>query len=145
MSENVRFTAKQLRYIEWLAETKYDRSPVNRELLATELGVTSRTLRRWQKLNGFGESVRERTRELLREEFPEILGALRREAGKGSYQHIRLALEMLGEYMPMERHEMTGAGGGAIRHEEVNGITPERKDELLKAIIDRIQKRDGNA
>lgn len=121
MSENVRFTAKQQRYIDWLAETKYDRSPVNRELLAKELGVTSRTLRRWQKLDGFGEVVKERTRELLREEFPEILGALRREAGKGSFQHIKLALEMLGEYVPVERHEVTGKDGESIVF-EVKGI-----------------------
>jgi len=109
MSESVRFTGKQRRYIEWLAETKYDRSPVNRELLAKELGVTSRTLRRWQKLEGFGEAVKERTRELLKADFPEILGALRREASQGSFQHIKLALEMLGEYV--ERREVTGKDG----------------------------------
>lgn len=114
MSETVRFTGKQARYIEWLAETKYDRSPVTRELLAKELGVTSRTLRRWQKLEGFGQAVHDRTRELLKEDFPEILGALRREAAKGNFQHIKLALEMLGEYVPVERHEVAGTDGGDV-------------------------------
>jgi hypothetical protein len=98
MSEFVRFSARQLKFIEWLANTKYDRKPATHELLAKEIGVTSRTLRRWKSKPELQEAVRNRTRELLGDDLPEIYGALRREAAKGSFQHIKLALEMLGEY-----------------------------------------------
>jgi transcriptional regulator with XRE-family HTH domain len=125
MSESVRFTGRQHRYIEWLAETKYNRTPSTREELAKELGVSSRTLRRWQEKEGFGEMVKERTRELLRSDFPEILGALRREANKGSFQHIKLALEMLGEYT--EHREVTGKDGGPIQFSEVVVEMPDDK------------------
>jgi hypothetical protein len=98
MSESVRFSTRQLKFIEWLANTKYDRKPATHGLLAKEIGVTSRTLRRWKSKPELQEAVRNRTRELLGDDLPEIYGALRREAAKGSFQHVKLALEMLGEY-----------------------------------------------
>lgn len=73
------------------------------------MGVTDRTLRNWKKkLPGFQEAVAQRARELLSNDLPEIYGALRREAAKGSFQHIRLAFEMAGEYTPTERQEVSG-------------------------------------
>lgn len=108
MSENARFSARQLKFIEWLATTKYDRHPPTQELFAQELGVNPKTLYRWKKARGFQEAVIQRARELLGDDLPEIYGALRREASKGSYQHIRLAFEMTGEYTPTERQEISG-------------------------------------
>jgi hypothetical protein len=98
MSRDVTFSSRQLKFIDWLANTKYDRKPATQELLAKEIGVAARTLVRWKKQPELQEAVRQRTRELLGDDLPEILGALRREAAKGSFQHIKLALEMLGEY-----------------------------------------------
>jgi len=98
MSRDVTFSSRQLKFIDWLANTKYDRKPATQELLAKEIGVAARTLVRWKKQPELQEAVRQRTRELLGDDLPEILGALRREATKGSFQHVKLALEMLGEY-----------------------------------------------
>jgi len=116
MSENVIFTANQLRFIEWLASTKYERSPVTVKHLADELGVTERTLYRWKQLPGFKEAVTQRARELLGDDLPEIYGALRREAMQGSFQHIKLALELSGEYVETTKQEHTGS----LRIEYVN-------------------------
>ncbi len=125
MSQNVPFSARQLKFIEWLATTKYDRHPPTQELLAEELGLNRRTLYRWKKDKNLREAVIQRARELLGDDLPEIYGALRREAAKGSYQHIRLAFEMTGEYMPTERHEHTGEDGGEMRLV----ILPAKEDE----------------
>jgi len=76
------------------------------------MGITDRTLRNWKKKPGLQEAVLQRTRELLGDRLPEIYGALGREAEKGSFQHIKLAMEMLGEYV--ERQEISGKDGGPV-------------------------------
>lgn len=114
MSEIVHFSARQLKFIDWLAETKFDRVPSTQALLAANLGINPRTLTRWKQIPELMEAVEDRTREKLREDFPEILGALRREAIKGNFQHIKMALEMLGEYVPTERRELTGPKGATL-------------------------------
>lgn len=95
--------------------TKYDRLPATQALLAEELGLNPRTLTRWKQIPELQQAVQERTRELLGNRLPEIYGALGREAEKGSFQHIKLALEMTGEYTPTERQEITGADGADLR------------------------------
>ena len=98
MSENVHFTANQLAFIEWLAQTKYDRVPATQKLLADNLGINEKTLSRWKKLPEIREAAIQRAREFLGDDLPEIYGALRREAISGSFQHIKLSLELTGEY-----------------------------------------------
>lgn len=98
MSQNVPFTANQILFIEWMATPRIDRTPPTQELFADKLGINRKTITRWKQLPGFDEVVRKRARELLSSDLPEIYGALRREAKKGSFQHIKLAFEMTGEY-----------------------------------------------
>jgi hypothetical protein len=112
VSENVHFSARRLRFIDWLATTKYERKPSTQELLAAEMGINPRTLTRWKSMPELSEAVTRRARDLLGDDLPEIYGALRREAIRGSFQHIKLAMEMAGEYV--ERHELSGAGGGPL-------------------------------
>ena len=112
MSENVRFTARQRNFIEWLATPNYERFPPTHEELADELGITSRTLRRWKQKPELQEAVRQRVRELLGDDLPDIYGALRAKAKEGHFQHIKLAMEMTGEYV--ERQEISGKDGGPI-------------------------------
>jgi hypothetical protein len=112
MLENVKFSAKQLAFIDWLACSRFDRLIPTQGKFAKEIGVTEQTLWRWKSLPGFREAIIARARELLGDDLSEIYAALRREAIKGSYQHIKLAMEMTGEYV--ERQEVTGADGGAI-------------------------------
>jgi len=112
VSQDVTFTARQLRFIEWLATTKYDRHPPTQDALAEELGIHPRTLIRWKKKPEVQEAVLQRARDLLGDRLPEIYGALGREAEKGSFQHIKLAMEMAGEYV--ERKEISGRDGGPV-------------------------------
>jgi hypothetical protein len=98
VSENVRFTSRQLKAIEWFATPKFDRHPPTQKLLADELGCHDKTITRWKKNQAFKDAVLERARELLGSRLPEIYGALGREAEKGNIQHIKLSLEMTGEY-----------------------------------------------
>lgn len=94
----------QLKYIDWLAQSKLERKPITEQFLAAELGVTDRTLRRWKLLPGFKEAITQRAREFLGGDLPEIYGALRREAIKGSFAHIKLALEITGEHTDKLEH-----------------------------------------
>jgi hypothetical protein len=112
------FNATQQQYIDWLAASKYERKPATEQLLAQELGVSDRTLRRWKKTPEFRRAITKRAREFLGDDLPEIFGALRREAIKGSYQHIKLALEVTGEHVDNLR--LSGAGGGPLQVEFVN-------------------------
>jgi hypothetical protein len=104
MSENVHFSARQLRFIDWLASTKYERKPPTQELLAAEMGINPRTLTRWKSMPELSEAVTQRARDLLGDDLPEIYGALRREAIGGSFQHIKLAMELAGEYVERREH-----------------------------------------
>lgn len=106
MSENVGFSPNQLLVIEWLATPRFDRTPPTQELLAKKLGINDRTITRWKQEPELLEAINKRARELLSSDLPEIYGALRREAVKGSYQHIKLSLEMTGEYT--EKLELSG-------------------------------------
>ena len=104
MSELSEFTEKQLEYIDWLAQSKYDRVPTTEQFFAAKINVTDRTLRRWKQLPGFRQAVTQRAREFLGSDLPEIYGALRREAVKGSFAHIKLSLELTGEHTDKLEH-----------------------------------------
>ena len=81
----------------WLAQSKYDRIPSTREEYAKVAGVNSRTLRRWQEVDGFKDEVLGMARQFLTEGLPEVYATILREASKGSFQHAKLALELTGE------------------------------------------------
>lgn len=142
MSENVKFSARQLRFIEWLATPKFDRHPPTQELLAEEIGVTARTITRWKHIPEVGEAVLDRARELLGDDLPDIYGALRREAIKGSYQHIKLAMEMTGEYV--ERKEISGPEGGPVQTVTTIDIRQLSDEELdtLGSVASRLRDAD---
>ncbi len=99
MSNSVAFSANQVLFIEWCAQAKDERMPKTQEEFADKIGVTSRTLGRWKKLDGFSDAVIIRAREIIREDLAEIYGATRREAIGGSFQHAKLLLEVSGEYV----------------------------------------------
>jgi len=101
MSKTIKFTANQTQLIEWLAEPKYTRSPPTQAMLADNLGVRSETITRW-KTAELRQAVNARAREMIGDALPDIYGALVSEAEKGSYQHIKLVLEMLGEFTPSQ-------------------------------------------
>jgi len=102
------WTATQWKYIVWLATPRFERTPPHQEMLAKDLGVNPATLWRWRKLPGFQEAVNAYAREMIVNKLPEVYGALLREAEKGSYQHIKLALELAGDYQETTRQEVSG-------------------------------------
>ena len=104
MSDN--WSTNQRRFIEWLALPKYERFPPTQDLLAAEMGLNPATLTRWKKEDGFQRAVNDIAQQHLGGSVPEVLGALRREAEKGSYQHIKLFLEILG--LHVEKQETSG-------------------------------------
>lgn len=111
MSENVHFSANQIAAIEWLATSKYDRHPPTQEMLADRLGINPRTITRWKQDDEFMAAVTALARKFLKNDLPEMYAALRREAIGGSFQHIKLAMEMTGEYTPTTKTEHSGEIG----------------------------------
>jgi hypothetical protein len=96
----LQWTANQLKFQEWLATPKYERTPPNQNMVADVIGVTNVTLSRWKALDGFEDAVIDMARAAMRGRLPDIYGALVREADKGSFQHIKLIMEMTGQYLP---------------------------------------------
>ena len=98
MSNKVKpWTANQERFIDWLTLTRFDRIPATQEELAAKIGVRPETLTRWKRDQRLHEEVKRRVHVALRGARGDIYGALIREATKGSYHHIKLALEILGD------------------------------------------------
>lgn len=106
MQEN--WTVNQLKFIEWLALPKQDRKPETVELLAEQLGINAVTLYRWKKQDGFQDAVNTLARTTVGARLPEVYGALLREAEKGSFQHIKLTLELSGDYVERSETKITG-------------------------------------
>ena len=73
------------------------RIPESQTALAKELGLNRKTITRWKDLPGWWETVNELARELFIRDTAQYYAALNREARKGHYQHLQLALEMSGE------------------------------------------------
>lgn len=110
-SSDAIWTIEQKRLQQWLALPKRERRPKTIDEFARELGADPATLHRWKKLDGFADEVRKLIRDCLGDELSEIYGALKREAKAGSYQHIKLALELVGDYTETTRQEVTVAKG----------------------------------
>lgn len=102
MSEN--WSEEQRLYMDWQGLPKDKRTPKTEEEFAQQIGVTDRTLRRWKQLPGFWDGVRNEARANLKAAIGRIYGALIQEAESGNFQHIKLALEMLGEHTDKIQH-----------------------------------------
>lgn len=98
------WTVDQVRYIEWVATPRFTRTPPTVEMLAAEMGVDRVTLWRWSKEDGFQDEVNKLARAGLAKALPTMYGALIREAEAGSYQHLQLAFEMVGEYTKTQKN-----------------------------------------
>jgi len=97
-SDNI-WTTDQITLQRWLAMPKRDRKPKTFALLADQIGVDEVTLYRWRKIDGFNDEVRKLIKGNLDDDLPDVYAALRREAKAGSFQHIKLALELTGDYV----------------------------------------------
>ena len=133
MSEkSEKWTLKQIQVQEWLATPRYDRIPPNQEMLAKRLNVSDRTIRRWQKEDGWQEAVNDIARAQVGVKLSEVYGALLREAEKGSFQHIQLTLELAGDYIKTQRQEVTGKNGEPL-FKGYAQVTPDDWDDTESA------------
>jgi hypothetical protein len=120
MSTGVKdWTPNQLRLIAWLATPSDLREPRSQADLAAEMGVREETLSRWKRLDGLTGAAGELAREMVGRDLADIYGALVRAAKAGSFQHIKLALEVAEHYT--EKREVSGPSGGPIQIVEVAG------------------------
>ena len=89
---------RMTQYAAWLCIPVPEREPRTLEEVATQIGVTSRTLRLWRYRPSFQELIAPLVEDGIRADLPEIGLALRRRAKAGSEPHIRLSLELLQAY-----------------------------------------------
>jgi len=94
------WSANQKKFMLWLALPSDQRLPLTQGMLARELSLDDGTLSEWKRLSGFWDAVNALVEEHLADDFAPIIESLKREARKGSIQHIRIYLEMIGKYTP---------------------------------------------
>lgn len=99
MSNQVKnWTANQLKAIYWLATPERLREPQTQREFSAKLGVREETFSRWKNDSGLMAEVNSVARAELGKDLPEVYGTLRKMAIKGSFQHMKLYLELLEEY-----------------------------------------------
>jgi hypothetical protein len=79
------------------------------------LKVHQDTLTDWKKKPGFANAVTAAARARLIDHLPSIYGALIRMADMGHYEHIKLALEMAGEYVRVSKNVNESSGEMVVR------------------------------
>jgi hypothetical protein len=101
--------------MEWLATPALLRTPEYQKDLAVELGVSRETLDNWKNTPLFQDEVNKTVRLPLRDKLPEIYASLIKEAEAGSYLHIKLLLEMAGEYTRVQHNINQNNGETTVR------------------------------
>lgn len=91
------WNTNQSKFMQWLALPSEWRDPGTQQELAAVLGVNEVTLSKWKRKEGFMDEVRTIARTYLRDDLPEIYGAIGKRAKSGDYQMARLALELVGD------------------------------------------------
>ena len=126
---NGRWHVRQMATQIWLAMSKEERMPRTQRELAKLLNVNEMTISRWKKLPGFQEEVTAIARSFLVVDLPEIYAALRKEAKAGSLPHIKVVLDLTGEFQV-----------SALNHSE----SSRRNDGLSEDILRQIEKVYGS-
>lgn len=133
-SNEVIWTTDQITLQRWLALPKRERNPKTMGLLAKLLGVDEATLYRWRKLAGFVDEVRNLIKDNLKDDLADIYAALRKEAKAGSFQHIKLSLELVGDYV--ERQELTGKDGAPFQAQITHAIDPDTATSIFDILAE---------
>lgn len=90
------FTPEQEKAIELLA-----RGGLRLKDIAEEVGCSEKTLYTWRKLPEFMEQVVVRSREIIKEELPDIYQTLTDKCKDGSHHHIKILLDHLADLEQM--------------------------------------------
>ena len=94
----------------WLATPDVERAGVlTHGAFAKLVGRAEPTLSEWKRLPGFQDEVNALVRQAMADAYPEVVQALKREAAKGNFPHLKLYFEMTGEYAPKQTIEHDGA------------------------------------
>jgi hypothetical protein len=90
------WSAPQQHFIVWLALPKAERQPKTQKALATQLGMHEVTLSEWKRLPGLRDAVNALARDMVKDDVPDVLGVIRREAKKGNLPYVNMVLSMAG-------------------------------------------------
>ncbi len=123
------WTPNQLRTIYWLATPESLRESRTALTFAAKIGVRNETISRWKNDPDLRAEVNRVARAELGKDLPEVYGTLRKLAIKGSFQHMKLYLELLEEYRETS---------------DVNVNVTDARDELARRIAG-IASRNGQA
>lgn len=83
-------------YMAWLALPKAERRPKTQRDLAKQFDLAEETVSRWKRLPGFAEATILLAREFIKDDVPEVLAVIRREAKKANLPYVNMVLAMAG-------------------------------------------------
>jgi hypothetical protein len=84
-------------------------------MLAEQMHTHEENLSRWKRIDGFYEAVNAAARANLVEYLPSIYGALIKKADEGHFEHIKLVLELTGEYTKTQKNVNENNGAMLVR------------------------------
>ena len=116
------------RFAEWLAIPKKQRQPKTQKELAALLGVCPDTLTRWKSDPEVRALVDHHLRDRLEKELPDVFQVIIDKAKDGSYQYVKLILELTEKYNSKVTIN-TGASGAGI----------ESHADLIKSVEDWLE------
>ena len=125
------FTVKQRRYQQWLSTPKHAREIATQERFAKKLGVSSRTLQRWQELPGFLAAVNDIAIRALHPFTTEVLHSIGQQAAMGSFKHQKLLLQLVGL---IDSRGMPTAAGSGETHIRLVWADESPADEIRKKL-----------
>ena len=119
-------------FAEWLAVPKKLRQPRTQKELADLLEVCPDTLSRWKKDPRVRGRAYDLARTRIETELPDIIQTIIDKAKDGSYQFVRLALELTEKYASKVTVETHNTSVGIEQYSDLIRMVEERKDEKKK-------------
>lgn len=104
LEELPKLNYKQMQFVEFLARGSISKEGIKqtREEFALSIGVSRKTLYRWQEnIPNFWAGVHTRSHELLNEKIPKIIEAMYQKALLGDVQAARLILNQANVLLPL--------------------------------------------
>lgn len=119
--------------VEWLATPTPARRPATQKELAKELSVHFTTLSRWIAIPECYRDVRQRIKQELRGELPNVLYALKNKIFKdGNAKEIKLFLQWADDFV--EKHEVEHRGALDIETPEVRKLVADFESKLKETL-----------
>jgi hypothetical protein len=119
----------------WLATPSDERVPLTEGAMARELGVNPSTLWKWKQKPGFQDEVHKLITASLGSDYHDIMAALKRQAKRGSFPHIKMCLELLGYYTERKQIDINVLREAAQEIAEREGLETEDVLAEVKAIL----------